>query len=351
MNSELPNVDNQYMLRALELASLGRGNVSPNPMVGCVIVHKNIIIGEGYHQRYGDWHAEVNAMNDVIAAGHSDLLPESTVYVTLEPCSHFGKTPPCADLLIEKKVKRVVVCNSDPNPLVAGKGIQKLSDAGIEVVKGVLTEEGGQLNRRFFIFFEHNRPYIILKWAETADGFIADEDKQPLSISCLQSRMLSHRWRTEEDAILVGTNTAQNDDPQLNARLWEGRNPIRIVIDRTLRLPKALHLFDNTQKTFCYNAFKNEEKGQTTLVQIDFDEGFLNHLLQDLYNRKIQSLLVEGGSLLLQTFLNEGIFDEIKVFKSSNAIGKGTTAPVLPTGVTQKKVEKIGGDLLTTFCA
>jgi len=337
------------MHRALELAALGRGEVSPNPMVGCVIVHENQLIGEGWHRRYGDWHAEVNAVNDAIQKGFADLLPQSTVYVTLEPCSHFGKTPPCADLLVEKKVKRVVICNDDPNPLVAGKGIQKLRAAGIEVITEVLSEEGRKLNVRFFTFFEQKRPYIILKWAETADGFIADEHKHPLSISCLQSRILNHQWRTEEDAILVGTNTAQNDNPQLNARLWEGSNPVRVVLDRTLRLSHDLHLFDNTQKTLCYNAFSNEEKGNTTFVQIDFDENFLTNLLRDLYNRKIQSILVEGGAILLQAFLNEGLFDEIRVFKSPNAIGNGTASPLLPTGIGLIQQEKIGHDWLLWY--
>lgn len=342
-------MDLKYMRRALELAALGRGAVSPNPMVGCVIVLENQIIGEGWHRRYGDWHAEVNAVNDAIQKGFADLLSQSTVYVTLEPCSHFGKTPPCADLLVEKKVKRVVICNDDPNPLVAGKGIQKLREAGIEVITGVLSEEGRKLNARFFTFFEQKRPYIILKWAETGDGFIADEHKHPLSITCLQSRILNHQWRTEEDAILVGTNTAQNDNPQLNARLWEGSNPVRVVLDRTLRLSQDLHLFDNTQKTLCYNAFSNEEKGNTTFVQIDFDENFLTNFLRDLYERKIQSILVEGGAILLQAFLNEELFDEIRVFKSHNAIGKGTASPLLPTGARLVNQKKVGEDWLSWY--
>lgn len=349
MTDSLQLMDTVFMRRALELATLGRGSVSPNPMVGCVIVHNGQIIGEGWHQRYGDWHAEVNAVNDALTRTPAPLLQEATVYVTLEPCSHFGKTPPCADLLIEKPVKRVVVCNDDPNPLVAGKGIQKLRDAGIEVVTGVLTEEGRQLNVRFFTFFEQKRPYIILKWAETADGFIADEDKQPLTISCRQSRTLSHQWRTQEDAILVGTNTALNDNPQLNARLWAGPDPIRIVLDRTLRLPRELHVFDNTQKTIIYNAFSNEEEGETTFVQINFDENFIEHFLADLHKRKIQSVLVEGGAQLLQAFLNDGHFDEIRVFTSPHPIGKGTSAPLLPTGVRLVTQKQIGADWLAYY--
>ncbi|MEZ4901527.1 MAG: bifunctional diaminohydroxyphosphoribosylaminopyrimidine deaminase/5-amino-6-(5-phosphoribosylamino)uracil reductase RibD [Spirosomataceae bacterium] len=318
-------------------------------MVGCVIVHDDKIIGEGWHQRYGEAHAEVNAVNQVIGAGLEELLPQSTVYVTLEPCAHFGKTPPCADLLVQKQVKKVVIANPDPNPLVGGRGIQKLKEAGIEVVTGILAEEGQQLNRRFFTFLKHKRPYIMLKWAETADGFIADEDKKPLIISGLLSRTLSHQWRTQEDAILVGTNTALNDNPQLNARLWAGRNPIRIVLDRTLRLPHHLHLFDNTQQTRCYNAFKNEDKGRTTFVQINFDEEFLTHLLEDLYRNNIQSLLVEGGGVVLQSFLNEGLFDEVRVFKSPHVVGQGTAAPSLPTGLKQVAIQQIGEDWLTHF--
>lgn len=342
--------DNLYMDRALELAMLGSGHVSPNPMVGCVIVCDGQIIGEGWHQKYGDWHAEVNAINN-IAKEDLSKLEDSTVYVTLEPCSHFGKTPPCADLLVAKKVKRVVICNDDPNPLVAGKGIQKLRAAGIEVTIGVLPEKGRQLNMRFFAFFEKKRPYIILKWAETADGFVADENKHPLSISGKQSRMLGHQWRAQEDAILVGTNTALNDNPQLNTRLWAGPNPTRVVLDRTLRLPTTLNLFDNSQKTLCYNAFKNEESQETSFVQIDFDENFLEHFLQDLYQRKIQSLLVEGGTVLLQTFLNEGKFDEVRIFKSPLRITTGTEAPLLSTGLKFDKQITVGDDIFWRYIA
>ncbi|WP_420148514.1 bifunctional diaminohydroxyphosphoribosylaminopyrimidine deaminase/5-amino-6-(5-phosphoribosylamino)uracil reductase RibD, partial [Spirosoma sp.] len=216
----------QFMLRALELASLGRGHVSPNPMVGCVIVYEPDgpnaeprIIGEGWHQRYGDWHAEVNAIRSV-RPDDAHLLPEATVYVTLEPCSHWGKTPPCADLLIENRVKRVVCCNDDPNPLVAGRGFSKLRAAGISVETGLLAEQGRSLNARFFTFFEQKRPYVILKWAETTDGFIAGEGGQPVKISGELSHRLVHRWRSEEDAIMVGTNTARVDNPRLNIRLW-----------------------------------------------------------------------------------------------------------------------------------
>ncbi|MFN4146399.1 MAG: bifunctional diaminohydroxyphosphoribosylaminopyrimidine deaminase/5-amino-6-(5-phosphoribosylamino)uracil reductase RibD [Runella sp.] len=337
------------MSRALQLATLGRGHVSPNPLVGCVIVHEGRIIGEGWHRRYGHWHAEVNAVHDVLSKGLGDLLPQSTVYVTLEPCAHFGKTPPCADLLVEYRVKKVIICNHDPNPLVAGKGIQKLKNAGIAVECGVLEVEGLRLNQRFFTYIAQHRPYIILKWAETADGFIGNAHKRPVAISCAASRVLSHQWRSEEDAILVGTNTAQNDNPQLNTRLWAGRNPTRIVLDRTLRLSDNLHLFDDSQPTLCYNAFKNDIKGQTTFVPIDFDDMFLENLMADLHRRKIQSLIVEGGSELLQSFLNKGLFDEIRIFKSPLILGKGTSAPLLPVGIALHNTQKTGVDWLMYY--
>lgn len=337
------------MKRALELATLGNGHVSPNPMVGCVIVHEGKITGEGWHQQYGSWHAEVNAINDAIAHGFENMLAESTAYVTLEPCAHYGKTPPCTDLLIEKKIKKVVIANQDPNPLVAGKGIEKLRTAGIEVEIGIMEKEGLALNQRFFTFIQQDRPYIILKWAETADGFIADNEKNPLIISGIHAQILNHKWRSEEDAILVGTNTAQHDNPRLSARLWSGRNPVRIVIDRTLRLSSSLNLFDNSQPTLCYNAFKNEQVGNTIFVSLDFNDAFIENLLQDLYTRKIQSLIVEGGAMLLQSFLNENIFDEIRIIKSPKTIIAGTNAPVLPPTIRLASVENIDGDILCSY--
>jgi diaminohydroxyphosphoribosylaminopyrimidine deaminase / 5-amino-6-(5-phosphoribosylamino)uracil reductase len=303
--------DSLFMQRALQLASLGCGRVSPNPLVGCVVVYQGRIIGEGWHQKYGEAHAEVNAINEVIRAGFEHLLPQSTVYVTLEPCAHFGKTPPCADLLVAKHVARVVVCNLDPNPLVAGKGLEKLRNAGIAVTTEVLATEGHQLNARFFTFFEKKRPYVILKWAETANGFVALPEGKPLTISNILSRTLSHKWRSQEDAIMVGTNTALNDNPQLNVRLWAGRNPVRVVIDRQRRLPQTLHLFDQTQP------------------MLVFETADVAEILQQLYAQKIQSVLVEGGSKLLQSFINQGLFDEVRVFKSPKKIGAGVAAPVL----------------------
>ena len=344
-----------FMLRALELATLGRGQVSPNPMVGCVIVHDGgrqaeilpgRIIGEGWHQRYGEAHAERNA---ILAVQPEDahLLPESTAYVTLEPCSHYGKQPPCADLLIEKQIGRVVCCNDDPNPLVGGQGFAKLRTAGIAVETGVLATKGRELNARFFTFIEKKRPYIILKWAETTDGFIAGEGGQPVKISGDLAHRLVHRWRGEEDAIMVGTNTARNDNPRLNVRLVPGRNPTRIVIDKQLQLAKELNLFDNSQPTLGYNFIKTETIGQTSYIQLHPNKPFLPQLLDDLYQRNVQSVLVEGGTTLLEAFSMEGLWDEMRVFRSRMMLGRGVKAPGVQGELISR--EMIGMDELTTY--
>ncbi len=344
--------DISYMRRALDLAVLGRGRVSPNPLVGCVIVHNDKIIGEGYHQSYGEAHAEVNAINSVV---DKSLLAESTLYVTLEPCSHYGKTPPCADLIIKHKLKKVVVSNIDVNPLVAGKGLQKLKNAGIEASVGLLEDEGRNMNKRFFTFVTKQKPYIILKWAETADGFIApihqnsDNTTNNTNITWISneySRMLVHKWRTEEDAIMVGTQTALLDNPQLNVRNWTGRNPLRIVIDKQLILPNSLHLFDKQQATICYNTIKNEAVQNLEFAKIKPD-AFLQNLLQDLYFRKIQSVIVEGGSKLLNSFLETKTWDEIRVFRSNKTFGKGILAPKAEGNLFYK--ETVADDMLWVY--
>ncbi len=336
------------MLRALELATLGRGHVSPNPMVGCVIVHdaSQRIIGEGWHQRYGEAHAERNAILSV-RPEDEHLLPESTAYVTLEPCSHYGKQPPCADLLIEKRVRRVVCCNDDPNPLVSGQGFKKLRAAGIEVETGVLVEQGRALNARFFTFFEKQRPYIILKWAETSDGYLAGEGGQPVQISGPLSQRLVHRWRSEEDAIMVGTNTARTDNPRLNVRLVPGRNPVRIVIDKQLQLSAHLNLFDGSQPTLGYNFIKTETVGQTSYIQLSSDKPFLPQLIEDLYEHRLQSVLVEGGTTLLQSFLDAGLWDEMRVFRSPLMLSGGVKAPRVGGQLMSR--EQVGEDELTIY--
>ena len=316
-------LDELFMHRAFELARRGTGHVSPNPKVGCVIVHDEKIIGEGWHRQYGEAHAEVNAIQSV---ADKNLLATSTVYLNLEPCSHFGKTPPCADLLVQHRVKKVIIANRDTNPLVAGQGIKKLYDAGIEVVTGVLEIEGRELNKRFFTFIEKQRPYIILKWAQTADGFLAHTNYDSKWISNEFSRQLVHRWRSEEDAVLVGTKTASHDNPQLNVREWSGRNPVRVVLDRFLRLPKTLRLWDGTQKTICYNVLKHEEHKDLLFIRLDEDD-FITQLIRDLYKRKIQSMIIEGGALTLRLFIDSGNWDEARIFSSLRSFGSVIAAP------------------------
>lgn len=346
------------MRRALELAQHGRGSVSPNPMVGCVIVHDggnsaNVaqaaptgrILGEGWHRQYGGPHAEVNAIRAVSPADEA-LLPDSTAYVTLEPCSHYGKTPPCADLLIAKKVGRVICCNDDPNPLVSGQGFAKLRAAGIEVITGLLAEEGRALNARFFTFFEQKRPYIILKWAETADGFIGGIGAMPVVISGPLAGRLVHRWRSEEDAILVGTTTARNDNPRLNVRHWPGTSPTRIVLDRSLALPLDLHLFDGSQPTRVYhNPTVASPDGQLNLSYVPVDS--LTTMLTDLHQQRIQSVLVEGGSQTLTAFLEAGLWDEIRLFRSGASLQAGVSTPQVRGHLVGHQA--VGGDTLLVY--
>ena len=293
-------IDIKYMRRCLQLAANGLGRVRPNPMVGCVVVKEGRVVSEGYHQEYGKNHAERNAL---LRQGD---FSEATLYVNLEPCSHYGKTPPCADLIVEKGIKKVVCCNDDPNPLVAGKGFAKLEAAGIEVVRHVLVEEGRELNRRFFTFMEKQRPYVILKWAESADGFMAPDKKGPYWISNEFQTMMSHRMRTTEAAILVGSQTYIDDRPQLTARLFGGNQPQPIVLDRRGRLKDVpehwLHLRCET----------------------------LGEVMEELFERKIQSLIVEGGRKILDAFIAAGLYDEIVVFRSQNELTAGLEAPAVP---------------------
>lgn len=330
------------MQRAIELAALGKGYVSPNPMVGCVIVHESRIIGEGWHRKYGEAHAEVNAINSV---EDQSLLTESTCYVTLEPCAHHGKTPPCADLLVSMKLKKVVIAAVDSNPLVGGKGIEKLKAAGIEVETGCLEKEALQQNVRFFTMIEKQRPYIILKWAETADGFVARRNFDSKWISNEYSRSLVHQWRAEEDAILVGSNTAAYDNPSLNVRSWVGNDPLRIVIDRKQSLKMDLNLFDQSIPTIIYNCQKTESEGQLEWVKLN-DEEFIESLVKDLGQRKIQSLIVEGGATVLKAFIEAGLWDEARVFISSVEFGDGIPAPKLSQ---QPTVSDVMGDELRIY--
>ncbi len=330
------------MLRAMELAQNGLGSVSPNPMVGCVIVHDDKIVGEGWHQKYGEIHAEVNAINSV---RDQSLLTESTVYVNLEPCAHHGKTPPCADLLVKSQVKKVVIANVDSNPLVGGKGIEKLQSAGIEVETGVLTEKGRELNKRFFTFIEKKRPYVILKWAQTADGFIARKNFDSKWISGDLSRQLVHKWRAEEAGIMVGTYTAKYDNPRLDVRDWSGNNPIRVVIDKKLSLANDINLFDDSVKTLCFNFEKNKKTENIEWIKIGSSK-ILNQVVNHLYSKGIQSVIVEGGAALHQSFIEANLWDEARVFKSKNSFEEGIDAARL---FLPHKEELIGEDKLLVY--
>ena len=323
--------DEIYMQRCLELAALGGGNVSPNPMVGAVIVHNNRIIGEGYHQQYGKAHAEVNAVNYVFQnfSNADELLKQSVIYVSLEPCAHYGKTPPCADLIIKNQIPKVVVGCRDPFAQVDGKGIEKLQQAGIEVVTGVLEQQCRDINKRFFTRVQKQRPYIILKWAQTANRYFAPSDGSQHWITGAESRKLVHKWRAEEDAILVGKNTARIDDPQLNTRLWPGKSPKRIVIDRNLELSKDLHVFDNSVQTIVFNAIKTDFEDKIKYISLeDFDRFVPQYIMFQLYLQDIQSVIIEGGAHTLNSFITEGLWDEARIFTGKTLLADGIKAPV-----------------------
>lgn len=312
------------MQRCLHLAVQGLGSVAPNPMVGCVIVHNGKIIGEGFHEKYGSAHAEVNAIRSVT---DEKLLAQSTLYVNLEPCSHYGKTPPCANLIVEKKIPRVVIGSYDPNPLVAGKGIKLLRENGVEVMTEVLKPEADFLNRRFFTFHTQQRPYIILKWAQSADGFIAPADGKPYWLTNEVSKKLVHQWRSEEQAIMIGTNTARTDNPQLTVRLWHGNNPLRVVIDRTLSLPASLHIFNAEAATLVFNEKGNAVKGNIEKVKIDFSANIEEQILHELFKRNILSIMIEGGTQFLNSFINRLLWDEARVFTVTKKLNEGVKAP------------------------
>ena len=343
------SADELYMQRCLELAALGAGYVSPNPMVGAVLVADGKIIGEGYHQRYGEAHAEVNAIQNVLSnyPNAEALLQQSTMYVSLEPCAHFGKTPPCSDLIVKYQIPKVVIGCRDANAEVNGKGIYKLQAAGIDVIEGVLNQKCLSFNKRFFTRIGKQRPYIILKWAQTADGYFAPEQGQQW-ISSEASKKLTHRWRSEEDAVLVGYRTALNDDPQLNVREWTGRNPKRIVIDRSLSLPKTLSLFDQSQETLVFNAVKTEIDSQIKYLELEnFDTLLPQSICYQLYLMDVQSLIIEGGAQTLELFIQAGLWDEARVFTGAQIWGKGIKAPLLNAEPAEQ--QNIDTDQLTIY--
>jgi diaminohydroxyphosphoribosylaminopyrimidine deaminase / 5-amino-6-(5-phosphoribosylamino)uracil reductase len=339
------NNHEDYIARCIELAKNGFGTTYPNPMVGSVIVYNGEIIGEGWHRKAGEPHAEVNAIRSV---KDPSLLDKATIYVSLEPCSHFGKTPPCCDLIIKNKIPNVVIGTVDSNIKVAGNGIKRLQEAGANVIIGILEKECYELNQRFFTFHEKKRPYIILKWAETQDGFIAPlqkEEQKPVWITNLNSRQLVHKWRTEEQAILVGTQTVIDDNPQLNARDWEGNNPIRVVIDQNHRIPKTAHVFDNQAKTIIFSNKKSAPSLENTILEvIDFQQNIAQQIADKLFQHQIQSVIIEGGAQTLQTFIDANLWDEARVFIGNCTFKKGVKAPILNTSPFKK--EKIGTDEL-----
>lgn len=338
--------DEFYIKRCIDLALKGKGNVAPNPMVGAVIVHKGQIIGEGYHQKYGEAHAEVNAVNSVI---DQTVLNESTIYVSLEPCAHFGKTPPCANLIVKHNFKRVVIGCVDTFSEVSGKGIERLKNAGIEVTTGVLEDECRALNKRFFTFHEKKRPYVILKWAQSADGFL---DKKRVEnetginwITQPETKKIVHQWRAEESAILVGKNTALTDNPSLTVREVEGKNPIRILLDSNLEVSAEASLFNDEAPLLVFNALKSEQSAHIEWIKLVAMKP--QDILQELYKRSIQSVIIEGGKQVLDAFIEANLWDEARVLVGTPKFEQGILAPK----ITSKPVSQttIGRDQLNYY--
>ena len=319
-------------------------------MVGSVIVADGTIIGEGYHQRYGEQHAEANAVAAVLSdfPNGEELLRKSTLYVNLEPCAHFGKRPPCSDLIVRYQIPEVVIGCRDPFPLVNGKGVDKLKDAGVRIIENILTDECLHLNRRFITRVQKQRPYIILKWAQTADGYFAPPDRSQRWISSAIAKKLVHKWRGEEDAVLVGFNTALSDDPQLNVRLTTRRSPVRIVIDRDLQLPKSLKLFDQTHQTIVFNSLKTDVDNNIKYLELeDFDHYLPQLICYQLYLMDFQSIVIEGGAKTLQLFINAGLWDEARIFIADDLWNSGLSAPLLSGQ--PKSTDKVGSDSLQTW--
>jgi diaminohydroxyphosphoribosylaminopyrimidine deaminase/5-amino-6-(5-phosphoribosylamino)uracil reductase len=341
-------VQEKYIKRCIELAKNGLGTTYPNPLVGCVIVYENEIIGEGWHKKSGEAHAEVVAINSV---KDKLLLSKSTIYVSLEPCSHFGKTPPCADLIIKYKIPNVVIGTIDPNSKVAGNGIKKLLEVGINVTVGILEDECNELNKRFFTFHQKKRPFIILKWAESSDGFISPKvklEQKPVWITNEFSRQLVHKWRSEEQAILVGTQTVIDDNPTLTVRDWVGKNPIRIVIDRNNKISKESHIFDNQSQTIVFSDFEiNSESENTNFFKIDFNKNSTEQIVAFLYESKIQSVIIEGGRHTIQSFIDANLWDEARVFQGDIYLEDGTKAPIL--NIKKHKKQTVKNDTLLIF--
>ena len=342
-------LDEMYMRRCFQLAECGKGHAAPNPMVGAVIVCDGEIIGEGYHRKCGGPHAEVNAVASVV---DKSKLSRSTMYVSLEPCAHWGKTPPCAELIIKHRIPKVVICNVDPFPKVDGRGVQMLQDAGVEVKTGVLADEGWHLNRRFFTFHSQRRPYIILKWAESADGFIAGKNGEPIKISTPETMRYVHKLRSEESGILVGMQTALNDNPSLTVRHWSGENPTRILLDRNLIVPADSKCFSSDAETIVVTEKSNNGNYQSNVkvATLPFDTNGvqMEALMKCLYESNIQSIIVEGGARTLQAFINAGIWDEARVERNPRLfIREGVSAPRFVVDL--DRIEEIDGNLITYY--
>ena len=340
------------MYRCLQLAGNNRDTASPNPVVGCVIVHNDVIIGEGYTSAYGGPHAEVNAIESV---EDKSLLAASTIYVSLEPCSHYGKTPPCAELIVKHRIPQVVVGIQDPNELVAGKGIRLLEEAGCQVTSGVLKQKCYEANRKFFVYHQKKRPYIILKWAESADGFLAPDTKargenpEPYWITNPYSRQLVHLWRTQEQAVLVGTQTVLDDNPRLNTRQWQGRSPVRVVLDRDLRIPSSYRIFDQSSATIIFTE-KTENLALKNGIQyekLDFSGNTVAQMLDILWQKNLLSVIVEGGSKTLRSFIDKDLWDEARVFTGPDMFKTGLKAPELNAEI--HHTTQIASDILKIY--
>lgn len=344
-------IHEKYIDRCIQLAQNGLSRTYPNPMVGSVIVYNDRIIGEGWHHKAGEAHAEVNAMNSV---KDKDLLKKATIYVSLEPCSHYGKTPPCSNLIIDSGIKKVVIGTVDPFSEVAGKGIKKLIDAGCEVIVGIREDACRELNKRFFTFHTKRRPYIILKWAESEDGFISPvpletAKREPVWITNRYSKQLVHKWRAEEEAILVGTNTAVTDNPKLNTRLWRGSHPVRAVLDRQLRIPEESYLFDDSIKTLVLTEKEPENRASENVIfeALKFNENIPAQVCDILYRHEVQSVIIEGGLQTLQTFIEKGMWDEARIFTGKIQFKEGTQAPGISGNLISE--EKIASDILKIY--
>lgn len=336
------------MHRCLQLAAIGGSHTAPNPMVGAVIVHLDRIIGEGYHRRYGEAHAEPNAIQSVT---NKNLLRESIMYVNLEPCSHYGKTPPCADLIVRSGIPKIVIGTLDPNPKVSGMGIEIMRKSGIEVVTGILEKECADLNKRFFMWQTERRPWVTLKWAQTKDGYVdyirKDSETKPLQISNELTRQLTHKVRSENQSIMVSTNTAVLDNPRLSVRNWSGKNPVRLVLDRHGRIPGHYHLYDNSTRTLVFTELQRENSSNTSFVKLNFDAKILRNILSEISSHNIHSVLVEGGPKLLKSFISEGLWDEAQVEVADFCVYEGITAPVITE--IPIETEQIDGHLVIRY--